>query len=82
MFRAQMDELQKKQDKINFMRTGKSSSSIVATNSKEVFGESSTKRPLPGIKSSRTSSYYRAPLKRLTTVMIFILSEYFYYLAI
>lgn len=64
-----MDELQKKQDKLNSIKNSKSSI-IAGNNSKEVFGESSTKRSLPVIKSSRSSSLNRAPLKRLTTVKV------------
>ncbi|CAF3896980.1 unnamed protein product [Rotaria sp. Silwood2] len=68
--KAQMDELQKKQDKLNSFKNSKLTSNIVANVSKEMFGESSTKRSLPIIKSSRSSSFHRTPLKRLTTVTV------------
>lgn len=68
-----MDELQKKQDKLNALKNGKLHSHGGANNSKEVFGESSTKRSLPIIKSSRSSSFNRTPLKRLTNVKMFFL---------
>ncbi|CAF3334922.1 unnamed protein product [Rotaria socialis] len=64
--KVQMDELQKKQDKLNAFKSGKSSSNTTTNNSKEFYGESSTKRSLPIIKSSRSSSFNRTPLKRLT----------------
>ncbi|CAF3548920.1 unnamed protein product [Rotaria sordida] len=65
--KAQIDELQKKQDKLNIFKNSKLSSSSIGNSSKEIFGESSTKRSLPIIKSSRSSSLHRTPLKRLTT---------------
>lgn len=62
--RAQIDEIQKKQDKLNAFRNRKLNSSLTNPNSKELRGESPTRRPLPVIKSSRSSSVTR-PMKRI-----------------
>jgi hypothetical protein len=62
-----MDELQKKQDKFNLFKNSKSSTTGVGS-SRELYGESPTKRTLPTVKSSRSSSYNPRPLKRLTAV--------------
>lgn len=66
--RAQIDEIQRKQDKLNAMKNRKSLSGLGNQNSKEVPGESPTRRPLPSVKPSRSSSFNRTPLKRLTAV--------------
>ncbi|CAF0755345.1 unnamed protein product [Didymodactylos carnosus] len=58
--RAQIDELQRNQDKINAFKNKKTN------NSRELCGESPTRRPLASLKSSRSSSFNRTPLKRLT----------------
>ncbi|CAF4317967.1 unnamed protein product, partial [Didymodactylos carnosus] len=59
--RAQIDELQRKQDKLNAFKNKKT------INSRELCGESPTRRPLPSVKSSsRGSSFNRTPMKRLT----------------
>ena len=73
-----MDELQKKQDKFSSFKNGKASSNLGGNSSKEIFGESSAKRSLPVIKSSRSTSFNRAPLKRLTTVNISFDFSFFY----
>jgi hypothetical protein len=65
-----MDELQKKQDKFNSFKNSKLPSNTGVNTARELFGESPTKRSLPGIKSSRSSSYNARPLKRLTAVCI------------
>ncbi|CAF1413145.1 unnamed protein product [Rotaria magnacalcarata] len=64
--KAQIDELQRKQDKLNAIKNRKSLSGTVNQNSREVPGESPTRRPLPSVKPSRSSSFNRTPLKRLT----------------
>jgi hypothetical protein len=66
-FRAQIDEIQKKQDKLNAFKNRKLYSGTGNANSREMGGESPTRRPLPTIKSNRSSSMSR-PMKRLTAV--------------
>jgi len=68
--RAQIDEIQKKQDKLNAFKNRKLNSSMINPNSKELRGESPTRRPLPVIKSSRSSSITR-PTKRSIAVDFF-----------
>ncbi len=70
--RAQIDEIQKKQDKLNALKNSKLGPTTSVNNSKEAYGESPTKRSLPGVKSSRSSSFNRIQLKRLTAVKIFV----------
>ena len=72
--RAQIDELQKKQDKFNVIKNSKLYSGSGNHSSREVFGESPTKRSLPVTKSSRSSSFHRTSLKRLTAVNIISIS--------
>ncbi|CAF3048765.1 unnamed protein product [Rotaria sp. Silwood2] len=64
--KAQIDELQRKQDKLNAFKNRKVYSGASNNSSREVFGESPTRRPLATVKSSRSSSFNRTPLKRLT----------------
>ncbi|CAF3454060.1 unnamed protein product [Rotaria sp. Silwood1] len=64
--KAQIDELQRKQDKLNAFKNRKVYSGASNHSSREVFGESPTRRPLGTVKSSRSSSFNRTPLKRLT----------------
>jgi hypothetical protein len=72
-FRAQLDELQKKQDQLNSFKNSKLYSNTGVHSSKEAYGESPVKRSLPSVKSSRSSSFNRPPnIKRLTAVNIFI----------
>jgi hypothetical protein len=66
--RAQIDEIQKKQDKLNAMKTRKANPAGAGNNSKELRGESPTRKPLATVKTSRSSSFNRVPLKRLTAV--------------
>lgn len=63
-----MDELQRKQDKLNAMKTRKLNPGVGNNNSRELRGESPTRKPLPTVKTSRSSSFNRQPLKRLTAV--------------
>ncbi|CAF0988942.1 unnamed protein product [Adineta ricciae] len=67
--KAQIDELQKKQEKMNFFKNNKPGVSTSVNNSKEVYGESPGKRSLPIVKSSRSPSFNRIQLKRLTVNM-------------
>jgi hypothetical protein len=69
-FRAQIDELQKKQDHLNSFKNSKLYSNNVVNTSREVYGESPGKRSLPSVKLSRNTSFYRPHIKRLTTVKI------------
>jgi hypothetical protein len=80
-FRAQIDELQKKQDYLNSFKNSKLYSNTGVTNSKEAYGESPSKRSLPTVKSSRSSSFNRPNIKRVNTVKIFLISNknFFFY---
>ncbi|CAF0827290.1 unnamed protein product [Rotaria sordida] len=69
--KAQIDELQRKQDKLNAFKNRKVYSGASNHSSREVGGESPTRRPLATIKSSRSSSFNRTPLKRLTAKLAF-----------
>jgi tubulin polyglutamylase TTLL6/13 len=71
--RAQIDELQKKQDKLNAFKNRKLYSGVGNNNPREMGGESPTRRPLPTIRSIRNSSMTR-PIKRLTAVSFLYLS--------
>jgi len=70
--RAQLDELQKKQDQLNSFKNSKLYSNTGVHSSKEAYGESPLKRSLPSVKSSRSSSFNRPHIKRLTAVNISI----------
>ncbi|CAF1176351.1 unnamed protein product [Adineta steineri] len=67
--KAQIDEIQKKQDKFNLLKNSKLGPSPSMNNLKEAYGESPLKRSLPIVKSSRSSSFNRIQLKRLTANM-------------
>jgi len=71
--RAQIDELQRKQDKLNAFKNRKLNPGTSNINSKEVTGESPTRKPLSTVKISRSSSINRPPLKRLTAVSCVLL---------
>lgn len=73
-FRAQIDELQKKQDQLNSYKNSKTFSNTGVQSSRETYGESPMKRSLPSVKSSRSSSFNRTHMKRLTAVIIILLS--------
>ena len=62
-----MDEIQKKQDKLNAMKNRKAYPNGANTNSREMRGESPTRNSLSTVKPSRSSSVNR-PIKRLTAV--------------
>jgi hypothetical protein len=62
-----MDEIQKKQDKLNAMKNRKLGPGAGNNNLREFGGESPTRKPLSTVKSSRSSSVTR-PVKRLTAV--------------
>lgn len=66
--RAQIDELQKKQDKLNAFKNRKSNSTVGNSLTREVEGESPNRKPLSMVKSSRSSSTNRVSIKRLTAV--------------
>lgn len=66
--RAQLDELQRKQDQLNSYKNGKPTSTP-SVPSREAYGESPTKKTLPVTKSSRSSSFNRPLMKRLTAVI-------------
>lgn len=73
--KAQIIELQKKQETghpstTTTTKTTKLSNTNNSTGhpSNEIRGESPTRKPLPSVKSSRSSTFNRTPLKRLTTV--------------
>jgi len=72
--RAQIDEIQKKQDKLNAFKNRKLPYNGSSNNLREIGGESPTRRPLPTIKSSRSSSITR-PVKRLTAVGFIFVSS-------
>ncbi len=69
-FRAQLDELQKKQDQLNSFKNSKLCSNTGVHSTREAYGESPTKRSLPTVKSSRSLSLNRPHIKRLTAVTI------------
>lgn len=71
IFRAQIDELQKKQDHLNSFKNSKLYSNTGVHSSREAYGESPVKRSLPSVKSSRSSSFNRPHIKRLTAVKSF-----------
>ncbi len=73
--RAQIDELQKKQDHLNSFKNNKFYSNTGVHTSKEAYGESPQKRSLPSVKSSRSSSFHRPHIKRLTAVNILFISN-------
>lgn len=75
--RAQIDEIQKKQDKLNAFKNRKLNCTSGNNNLREMGGESPTRRPLPTLKSSRSSSMTR-PIKRLTAVSLFFFFVYFF----
>jgi hypothetical protein len=59
--------LQKKQDQLNSFKNSKLYSNTGVHSSKEAYGESRpVKRSLPSVKSSRSSSFNRPNIKRLT----------------
>ncbi|CAF1520442.1 unnamed protein product, partial [Adineta ricciae] len=64
--KAQIDEIQKKQDKLNALKNRKANPAGANNNPKELRGESPTRKPLAAVKTSRSSSFNRVPLKRLT----------------
>ncbi|CAF0940340.1 unnamed protein product [Adineta steineri] len=64
--KAQMDEIQKKQDKLNAFKNRKPNAGIGTNNPRELRGESPTRKPISNVKTSRSSSFNRAPLKRIT----------------
>ncbi|UJR08124.1 hypothetical protein I4U23_012400 [Adineta vaga] len=67
--KAQIDELQKKQDKLNFIKNNKPALNASINNVKEAYGESPGKRILPVVRSSRSLSINRIQFKRLTVNM-------------
>lgn len=71
-FRAQLDELQRKQDQINSYKNSKSTSTP-AVHSRETYGESPAKKSFPTIKSSRSFSVNRPLMKRLTAVLLILI---------
>ena len=72
--KAQISELQKKQETTHPSNSKNGKTSTTTTNqsgghpSHEIRGESPTRKTLPSVKSSRSSTFNRTPLKRLTTV--------------
>ena len=69
--RAQIDELQKKQDQLNSFKNSKLFSSTNVHASRETYGESPLKRSVPLMRSSRSLSFNRPLIKRLTAVKRF-----------
>jgi len=72
--KAQIDELQKKQDKLNAFKNRKSNSTVGNSLTREVEGESPNRKPLSMVKSSRSSSTNRVAIKRLTAPVNLITS--------